>query len=517
MSSRETKVPAIPVPTTDNLVDAVSAIKELLEVRQGISGNALDANVTYRDLVALNLAKDDNNTDTTEKKAVLPIYPYSVNDGYDPLTDLTPPPVPTNLTATSTQNAVLLSWDQTGYRNRAYSEIWSSRTSNIGDATLTGTSTSQFYNDVVGEGQVRWYWVRDVSKADVKGAFTSTSVKAQTGLDVEKLLKQLTGKITEEQLYNSLAQRISRSDPTTMTQDSVGARIYTTNVALAEESTVREDETGHLFAQYTVKIDAGGKVVGFGLASEGTLANGTTSSFAVRADKFYVAPTAGYSGGDVIPFIVDTTTGTVYMAQAMIKDASITNAKIQSLTASKLTAGYVAAVIGVNGAKVYGAELYAGGTTSTSTDANGNITGFTANNPTVAISGGNATFVADSFKVKSSSTAAGSAAPFEVVSGNVYMSVAYIRDGSIASAKIGDGEITNAKINNDIQSNDFSSGSSGWRIRKSGEAEFNNATFRGNLNVKSSSSGARTEINNSVIKVYDSNGVLRVKLGDLNA
>lgn len=43
------------------------------------------------------------------------------------------------------------------------------------------------------------------------------------------------------------------------------------------------------------------------------------------------------------------------------------------------------------------------------------------------------------------------------------------------------------------------------------------ATFAGNLNVKSASSGARTEITNSVIKIYDSSGTLRVKLGDLNA
>lgn len=41
-------------------------------------------------------------------------------------------------------------------------------------------------------------------------------------------------------------------------------------------------------------------------------------------------------------------------------------------------------------------------------------------------------------------------------------------------------------------------------------------TFSGSLNVKSATSGARTEITNSVIKVYDSGGVVRVKLGDLS-
>ena len=94
---------------------------------------------------------------------------------------------------------------------------------------------------------------------------------------------------------------------------------------------------------------------------------------------------------------------------------------------------------------------------------------------------------------------------------------ALIQNAAISSAKIGDGEITNAKINDVIQSSDFSSGSSGWRIQKSGNAELNNATFRGTLSVKSAASGERTEITNSVIKVFDTSGTLRVKIGNLNA
>ena len=42
-------------------------------------------------------------------------------------------------------------------------------------------------------------------------------------------------------------------------------------------------------------------------------------------------------------------------------------------------------------------------------------------------------------------------------------------------------------------------------------------TFVGTLDVKSATTGARTEIKNNVIKVYDSSGVLRVRLGDLSA
>lgn len=49
------------------------------------------------------------------------------------------------------------------------------------------------------------------------------------------------------------------------------------------------------------------------------------------------------------------------------------------------------------------------------------------------------------------------------------------------SALIKNGMITNAMIGNEIKSDNFVSGSAGWRILKSGEAEFSNATFRGTV------------------------------------
>ncbi|ELD2860234.1 host specificity protein J [Salmonella enterica subsp. enterica serovar Mbandaka] len=51
--------------------------------------------------------------------------------------------------------------------------------------------------------------------------------------------------------------------------------------------------------------------------------------------------------------------------------------------------------------------------------------------------------------------------PFAVVNGQVFISDAFIQDGSI----------TNAKIGNFIQSNNFVAGSTGWRIDKNGNAE----------------------------------------------
>ena len=94
-----------------------------------------------------------------------------------------------------------------------------------------------------------------------------------------------------------------------------------------------------LSAQYTVKVDVGGRVSGFGLAST---AVGATpySNFAIRADSFYIAaPTGGTSKGTT-PFMVLTSAKTIngtsvpagtYIESAYIHNGSIDTAKIKNL------------------------------------------------------------------------------------------------------------------------------------------------------------------------------------------
>jgi hypothetical protein len=77
----------------------------------------------------------------------------------------------------------------------------------------------------------------------------------------------------------------------------------------------------------------------------------------------------------------------------------------------------------------------------------------------------------------------------------IITSAAQINDGLITNAKIGnaainaakiqDGQVTNAKIGNTIQSTNYSAGSSGWRILKSGAAEFNGVVLSRQLMVDS--------------------------------
>ena len=71
--------------------------------------------------------------------------------------------------------------------------------------------------------------------------------------------------------------------------------------AIQEEKLVRADETGALYAQYTVKTDLNGYVSGFGLASEAPVDGNPSSAFAVRADQFYVAAPELHGGTTATP------------------------------------------------------------------------------------------------------------------------------------------------------------------------------------------------------------------------
>ncbi len=80
-------------------------------------------------------------------------------------------------------------------------------------------------------------------------------------------------------------------------------------------------------------------------------------------------------------------------------------------------------------------------------------------------------------------------------SGNNVFSPFIIRNGQVLinQAFIGEGWISNAMIGDFIQSNNYSAGQTGWRIDKSGGAEFSGVTVRGDIYA------SRGELNNVTI------------------
>lgn len=83
--------------------------------------------------------------------------------------------------------------------------------------------------------------------------------------------------------------------------------------------------------------------------------------------------------------------------------------------------------------------------------------------------------------------------PFAVINGQVFISDAFIQDGTI----------TNAKIGNFIQSNNFDGSTQGWQLSKSG-------TF---INLGNAGGAGAMKQTNTTISTRDDNGVLRVQVG----
>lgn len=98
--------------------------------------------------------------------------------------------------------------------------------------------------------------------------------------------------------------------------------------------------------------------------------------------------------------------------------------------------------------------------------------------------------------------------PFAVVNGQVFISDAFIRDASINFGKISD----------TLQSTNFVAGSTGWRLPKSGNAEFYNVTVRGAVYAESgnfgfSAPGKATVINSDGVTINLTGGG-RIVLGE---
>ncbi|NCE87567.1 phage tail protein [Pseudomonas sp. Q1] len=104
---------------------------------------------------------------------------------------------------------------------------------------------------------------------------------------------------------------------------------------------------------------------------------------------------------------------------------------------------------------------------------------------------------ADKFAIYNEKVKGGRSVPFAVENGATYIDSAFIKNGTI----------TNAKIGETIQSNALgANGKPVWVLDKSGLFELN-----------SSGAGGRREVRPNVDKIYDADGNLRIKIGDLNA
>lgn len=337
-----------------------------------------------------------------------------------PITDMTIPDAPTGLKATGALANIMLTWDAPIAKNVVATEVWAAQTDSFASAQLIGKGDGRIYVDNVGGAAVKYYWIRFVTRSGITGPFNAQAgVRGETSPDPAYLLTLLTGQIRESQLYADLGAKITQigslannllaeinnrgaADTNLATRidvmgvtvnknsadiatesavransdgalaariDTVQATANNNTAAIQSETTVRASQTGELYGRAGLKIDLNNYITGWGLLS--TVNNGVpTSSFAIRADSFYIANPAGPGIAPSQPFVVRTVGSVVgstyvppgmYVNQAFIENASISNAKIgiaavdtanivdgsinnakiHDLDATKITAGFI--------------------------------------------------------------------------------------------------------------------------------------------------------------------------------
>lgn len=148
--------------------------------------------------------------------------------------------------------------------------------------------------------------------------------------------------------------------------------------AIQTEQSVRANETGHLGAQYTVRMQLGqgGQQVigGFGLSGTSSQTAGARIDFGVLANSFWVAAPNGSGVANVKPFSVQTTAQTVngvvvpagvYMDAAYINNVTALWARFgtlvaDSIQATAISAGQLTAGNGVIGGSLKSSNYVAG-------------------------------------------------------------------------------------------------------------------------------------------------------------
>lgn len=119
--------------------------------------------------------------------------------------------------------------------------------------------------------------------------------------------------VTEQQARASADSAISSS------LTSVTSRVGSAETTITQQATSIDG----LKAQYTVKINSNGHVIGFGLASTATTGGGTASEFSIVADRFKVVKPGTTS---TIPvFAVDTALNRVVLQNAIVGDLQSDN------------------------------------------------------------------------------------------------------------------------------------------------------------------------------------------------
>jgi predicted phage tail protein len=356
---------------------------------------------------------------------------------------LAPPPAVTSLTATALVFAIRLKWGlPTSPSIIERTEIWYSQTPAFTTAQKLGDfafpqDTTTLMGLSAGARLYFWAILRDRNGVAGERYPAGNGVLGQSSSDASEILDYLNGKITSTQLAKDLLAPIQEIPGLKTTVQEVDGKVNTLGTALNLEREERIEQ-GEAFSREVSTV--------------GATATAAKATAGQALDK------------------ANATEGEVETISAVVEETKTAIAK---------TNGYLEATWSVKAQMSSGGKYYMAGI-ALGVD---NSSGVAESKVLVA---------ADLFAVMHPN-GTDVVSPFVITGGQVFMSDAFI----------GNGSITNAKIGSYIQSDNYQPGVSGWRIDKTGTFEING-----------SNGGGRLLISPGLMRVYDGNGVLRVRVGN---
>ena len=359
-------------------------------------------------------------------------------------------------------------------------------------------------------GQIFWYRAQLVDRTGNESGFTDW-VRGQSSIDVSDITDALLEQIKDTELFKDLIENaVDGSEKITGMADDIKQ-----NADQLELQAQAIKENSDDLAQAEVKIDE------LSVSMDGMTGGVKNSSIAIIQNSLAQvtsrrSQTATNAGNSASIDRIDTTIADTSQAVAralVTLDASAggnvssatdlteTLANFTQASATKINSLTVT-VNGQQAAIIQNAQV--------SADINNNLNAMYSIKVGVDVNGrqyaagmgigvqntpagmqSQVLFVADRFAVMAQAGGTVSL-PFVIQNGQTFIRDTFIQDGSIENAKIG----------NYIQSNNYVAGSAGWKLDKGGTFEINGVA-----------GGGRMLISSTLIRIYDSNNVLRVRMG----
>jgi len=368
------------------------------------------------------------------------------SDGYAPDDGITPND-PSSLSYTSGVESVILSWAWTQNTQPLKTWIYENTTSSLPSSPsfYVGQEQRTFFRNNLVAGSVRYYWIKVEARngrfSSIVGPLAATvATWPVTNTITDNLGKKITRSSTAPSAPNDGDIWINTSDNNILYRYDTSSWVPYPDKrvdSIADEYVLMVTPTGAGPSQ---------RIMGFRAtnADAGKLVSSATRSTNVVT---IVTSTAhGYSSTDLISI---TSLG-----------YATTNPNGSYLITVSNTTTFTYMLPSGSGSEVYNASV------------------------AYVTKGTEFVIQADKFAVIDS-TGVGQIAPFQVVGGTTYIKNALIQQ--VAAEKITAGTITSQALtisdgltpgSGTIQSSGFTAGSSGWRIRGTGDAEFNTVTVR---------------------------------------